>query len=521
MPVRVRTPYGSGAHTLSANLTPASDSEQMSIQFYDTPRRAKRAFEPLNSDRVRMYSCGPTVWDFSHIGNFRCFLFYDVLKRYLQYRGFAVEHVMNLTDVDDRIVSQVNAQKTTLEAYVQTYIDGFFADIDALGIARADNYPRATQHIPEMIDLIRRLVDKGVAYERDGSVYFAISGFPTYGDFAHLDTSGMRVGGRVDTDKYDKDDVRDFVLWKAWIEEDGDLAWDSPWGRGRPGWHLECSCMSMKYLGETFDIHTGGVDLVFPHHQNEIAQSEGATGKQFARYWMHNEFINIDGVGMSKSLGNNLRLRDIREGDDADRARDDVAGFRYFVVTNHYRTTLNFSREALDGAINARQRLNKLYTRLRHLVASESVQTGQSDVEADSWPTDIATARTGFVEAMDDDLNAPKAMAAVFGLVGSAGRALSAATLPQAAAALVCTFLEEVDAVLGVLDEEGQGTDETEVNPELPEPLAQMLRDREHARASKEWARSDELRDILVASGVAITDTPDGPTWTWTAPEPS
>ena len=457
-----------------------------------------------------MYSCGPTVWDFSHIGNFRCFLFYDVLKRYLQYRGFHVEHVMNLTDVDDRIVQQVNERKTTLEAYVQTYIDGFFADIDALRIVRADNYPRATQHIPEMIDLIRQLIDNGVAYEREGSVYFAISRFAGYGDFAHLDTTGMRDGARVDTDKYDKDDVRDFVLWKAYIPADGNLAWDSPWGRGRPGWHLECSCMSMKYLGETFDIHTGGVDLVFPHHQNEIAQSEGATGKQFARFWMHNEFINIDGVGMSKSLGNNLRLRDIRQGEDPGVARDDVAGFRYFVVTNHYRTTLNFSREALDGAINARQRLNKLYGRL------SSIYPGGHDAEGDNWVQVVEAARFGFIEAMDDDLNAPKAMAPVFGLVGAVERALTASALSQESATLIGSFMEEIDAVLGILEEQGTGTGNTELNPELPGPLAQLLCDRQQARDSKEWARSDELRDLLAAAGVSVTDTPDGPTWTWT-----
>ena len=482
----------------------------MTIQFYDTPSRAKRIFEPLEPGKVRMYSCGPTVWDYSHIGNFRCFLFYDVLKRYLQYRGFEVEHVMNLTDVDDRIVQKVNDGGTTLDAYVQTYIDGFHEDIDALGIVPADRYPRATRHIPEMIDLIRRLIDNGVAYERDGSVYFAITRFPAYGEFAHLDTSGMRDGARVDTDKYDKDDPRDFVLWKAWIEADGELAWDSPWGRGRPGWHLECSCMSMKYLGETFDIHTGGVDLVFPNHQNEIAQSEGATGKQFARYWMHNEFINLDGVGMSKSLGNNLRLGEVVEGTDEDRSAIEVTGFRYYVVTNHYRTTLNYTRESLEGAISARQRLNRLYGRLI-VIDTAHAEAGDAD-----WPAEVQSARSGFVEAMDDDLNAPKAMAAVFSLAGAAERALSATSLNRDTAAIVRSFLEEIDAVLGILDEGGAVEEKSTLNPELSEPLAQMVQARQRARESKDWARSDELRDELVAAGVTVTDTPAGPTWTWT-----
>lgn len=482
----------------------------MTIQFYDTPSRAKRIFEPLEPGKVRLYSCGPTVWDYSHIGNFRCFLFYDVLKRYLQYRGFEVEHVMNLTDVDDRIVKKVNEDGTTLDAYVQTYIDGFHEDIDALGIVPADRYPRATRHIPEMIDLIRRLIDNGVAYERDGSIYFAITRFPGYGEFAHLDTSGMRDGARVDTDKYDKDDPRDFVLWKAWIEADGELAWDSPWGRGRPGWHLECSCMSMKYLGETFDIHTGGVDLVFPHHQNEIAQSEGATGKQFARYWMHNAFINLDGVGMSKSLGNNLRLGEVLEGIDEDRSAIEVTGFRYYVVTNHYRTTLNYTRESLEGAISARQRLNRLYGRLI------GIDTAHAEVGDADWPAEVQSTRSGFVEAMDDDLNAPKAMAAVFSLAGAAERALSAKSLNRDSAAIVRSFLEEIDAVLGIFDEGGAMEEKSTLNPELPEPLAQMVQARQRARGSKDWARSDELRDELVAAGVTVTDTPAGPTWTWT-----
>ena len=480
-------------------------AEGQGIYFYDTPTRQKRAFEPLEPGKVRMYSCGPTVWDYAHIGNFRCFLFNDVLKRYLRYRGFEVEHVMNLTDVDDRIVKQVNERDGDLEGYVRTYIDGFFDDIDALGIQRADRYPRATEHVAEMVELIARLMDRGVAYEREGSVYYSIGRFPAYGEFAHLDKQGMRDGARVDSDRYDKDDVRDFVLWKAWTEEDRDLTWDSPWGRGRPGWHLECSCMSMKYLGETFDIHTGGVDLVFPHHQNEIAQSEGATGKPFARYWMHNEFVNIDGVGMSKSLGNNLRLREIRE------SPDDVAGFRYFVVTSHYRTTLNFSRESLDAAIRARRRLNRLSDRL----AAHAVRDGE--IERD-WQETLAQARAGFCAAMDDDLNAPRAMAAVFGLVGKAEKALGAGIMAPASAAAVAGFLEETDAVLGILDSERQAGDGIEQNPELTPELAELLAARQEAREARDWARADELRDALASAGVTITDTPAGPTWSWALP---
>jgi cysteinyl-tRNA synthetase len=489
-------------YTDRANLTTPIDSEQMSIEFYDTPSRQKRPFEPLEEGRVRLYSCGPTVWNHAHIGNYRSFLFADVLKRYLRYRGFEVEHVMNLTDVDDRIVQRVNEQGTSLEHYVEPFIEGFLDDVDALDIVRADRYPRATAHIGEMIGLIKRLVDKGIAYERDGSVYFAIRQFPEYGRFAHLDTSGMRDGARVDSDKYDKDDVRDFVLWKAWVAEDGELAWDSPWGRGRPGWHLECSCMSMKYLGETFDIHTGGVDLVFPHHQNEIAQSEGATGKPFARYWMHNEFVHVDGGVMSKSAGNNLGLRELRE------AGGDPGAYRYFVVTNHYRTTLNFSLESLEAARRARERLSKTAGRLRSLAGEAQAGTG--------WAAQIERAREGFVAAMDDDLNAPRAMAAVFGLVADAEKALSASDVAPEGAAALGAFFEEVDGVLGILDDTGD--EAAAINPELPQELADMVSQRQAAREAKDWARSDELRDRLLEAGVQVTDTPEGPTWTWEAP---
>lgn len=480
------------------------------IEFYDTPQRRKRRFEPLQPGIVRMYSCGPTVWDYAHIGNFRSFLFVDVLKRYLRYRGYEVEHVMNLTDVDDRIVQQVNGRAVSLEQYVGPYIEGFFDDLDALGIQRADRYPRATEHVAEMVRLVERLVERGAAYEREGSVYYSIASFPTYGEFAHLDRSGMRHTARVDSDRYDKDDVRDFVLWKARTETDGDVFWDSPWGRGRPGWHLECSSMSMEYLGETFDIHTGGVDLVFPHHQNEIAQSEGATGRPFARYWMHNEFVHIDGVGMSKSLGNNLRLRDIRDSDQ------DVAGFRYLAVTSHYRTVLNFTREALDGARRARQRLNRLYGKVRRTAA------GAPQPDADvRWVGAVNEARQGFQAAMDDDLNSPRAMAAVFGLVGSAEKAVAAGELNPGSAGALADFLEEVDSVLGILDRGGDSAEETGKTPPLPDELARKVAERQQAREARDWSRADRLRLELAEAGVTVTDTPGGPTWTWAPQEGS
>ena len=478
------------------------------IRFYDTPSRSKRPFEPLEPGRVRLYSCGPTVWDHAHIGNFRCFLFYDVLKRYLRYRGFQVQHVMNLTDIDDRIVERVGASGGGLEEYVGPYIEAFFRELDDLGIERADHYPRATEHIPEMVQLVEQLLGRGLAYVRDGSVYFSIARFPAYGDFAHLDIPGLREGARIDSDRYDKEDVRDFVLWKAWTGSDGDLGWESPWGRGRPGWHLECSCMSMKYLGQTFDIHTGGIDLVFPHHQNEIAQSEGATGEPLSRYWMHNEFINIDGLKLSKSLGNQLLLRDLPELVEGAGPAEVVPGFRYFVVTNHYRTTLNFTEEALEAGISARRRLNRLSRRLTSLA-------GDAPGGADGrWDEAVAEARAGFIRHMDDDLNASPAMASVFGLVSEAERALSASELNPSEARRVYGLIEEVDAVLGVLDEPDEsGT--TSEDLELPSELARLVQERQEAREARDWERADALRAELASAGVLITDTPAGPRWTW------
>jgi cysteinyl-tRNA synthetase len=475
------------------------------IRVYDTPRREKVAFEPLEEGKIRMYSCGPTVWDYAHIGNFRAFLFPDVLKRYLQYRGFVVEHVMNLTDVDDRIVKQVSDAGTTLNDYVQTYIDGFFDDLDRLGIQRADRYPRATEHVEEMVHLIEKLVAEGAAYERDGSVYFSIESFESYGEFAHLDMNGMRDGVRIDGDKYDKEHVRDFVLWKAWTEADGDIAWPSPFGRGRPGWHLECSCMSMKYLGETFDIHTGGVDLIFPHHQNEIAQSEASTHRPFVRYWMHNEFVNIDGAGMSKSVGNNIRLQDIGN-------QEQIQAYRYLVVTSHYRTILNFTDEALVAARSARRRLNRLANRLRETSSGSDGLVPSSSNEPNTWNEEVRSAEDAFRLALDDDLNTPRAMAAIFGLVGGAERSLGSGEMAPQDAAVALKFLRVTDGVLGFLDD----VDESEPGAaiELTPIQQQMLEDRHQARSSKDWPRSDELRDLLAAEGIVVIDGPDGQQWT-------
>ncbi len=470
------------------------------LTLYDTARRRKVPFEPIDPSQVRIYSCGPTIYDYAHIGNFRSFVFADVLKRYLKYRGFEVLHVMNLTDVDDRISERVQQEGISLREFTDRFAEGFFADLETLNVAPAEHYPRATDHIAEMLDLIQTLLDKGMAYRRDGSVYYSISKFPGYGQFARIDTAGMQHGARVDSDDYDKENVRDFVLWKGWTEKDGDVVWDSPFGRGRPGWHLECSAMSRKYLGEEFDIHTGGVDLVFPHHQNEIAQSEGASGKPSVQLWMHNEFLNINGAKISKSLGNHIRLQDI--GSTAE-----IKGFRYLLATSHYRTLLNFSDAAVRSSMAAQQRLAKVRDRVREIAAAGR---GPGDR---LWQDRLAAARKGFEEGMDDDLNSPRAIAAVFGLIHHVERHLSNGDLKPENAGAVISFLDEINQVFGIFYETPGDGDEKQTD--LPPELKALFRRRIEAREDRDWDLADQLREELGAAGVEVRDGREGSTWEW------
>lgn len=467
------------------------------LKLYNTSTREKEEFVPLEPGRVRVYSCGPTVHDYAHIGNFRAFLLADLLKRYLRFCGMEVFHVMNITDIDDKILRRVNAGGRSLGEFTQQYAEVFFADLKLLNIIPAEVYPRATDHIPEMVGLISRLLERGLAYQREGSVYFSISRFPEYGRFARLDTSGMRDGISVDSDEYDKDHIRDFALWKAWVESDGEVGWEAPFGRGRPGWHLECSCMSMKYLGETFDIHTGGVDLIFPHHQNEIAQSEGATGKPFVRYWVHNEFVNLNAEKMSKSQGNFYRLQDIGS------SADDIRAYRYLVVTSHHRTVLNFTPETLESSKTALRRLTQLRQRLAQI---------DQDLPGGDWEDQVGRALADFRAHMDDDLNTPRAIASVFGLVNQAEKALNQGLLGRGGARAVLGFLEQIDQVLGIFYQvEGAQTRPAE----LPAELERLLRERQEARLAKNWKMSDELRAQLAAAGVVVKDTKEGYEWSW------
>src|SRR5688500_15405619 len=374
------------------------------LRFFNTLTRQLEEFRPIEEGKVRMYLCGPTVWNFAHIGNFRTFVFGDILRRYLKYKGYEVTHVFNLTDIDDRIINEAAGEGVSIDEFTAPYIKAFWEDFDALGMERPEVTPRATHHIPEMIGIIQRLIDNGKAYESDGSIYYRIAAFPDYGKLSRINFSGNIAGGseRVDTDKYEKEDARDFALWKL-VGEDVEPGWAAPFGRGRPGWHIECSAMSMKYLGETFDLHAGGQDLQFPHHENEIAQSEGATGKQFSRYWIHSEFLKIDEVTMSKSKGNFFTFRDLREQGYS------ALGIRYLLLSVPTRKQLNFTFEGLQGAESTVERLRNF----RSLVKESKGPDGSDATVA----AKITTALAEFEAAMDDDFNTAAALADVHDLV--------------------------------------------------------------------------------------------------------
>ena len=452
----------------------------MSMQVFNSLTRRVEPLEPLADNTIRLYTCGPTVYNFAHIGNFRAYTFEDILRRVVQFNGMKVKQVMNLTDVDDKTIRGANAAGVALTDYTKTYKDAFFADLKTLNIQPAEVYPAATDHIPEMIALVEKLVEKGVAYKSDdGSVYFAVTKFPGYGKLAHIDFDHQRTGARCAADEYDKENVGDFALWKAWEESDGPVGWDSPWGRGRPGWHIECSAMSMKYLGETFDLHTGGIDNLFPHHENEIAQAEAATGKEFVKTWMHCAHLRVNGEKMSKSLGNFFTLRDLLDKGWTGRE------IRYVLVNAHYRQGLNFAFSALEDARKSLERIDRCVDALAVLVKDEpSPEFAQKALDA-------------FTAAVNDDLNIPKAFAALFDLVRETN---ATGTCSKA----VLDVFQKMDTVLGVIFF-GKAA-----KAEVPAEIQALLDARAAARAAKNWAESDRLRDEIAAAGWAVKDSKDG-----------
>jgi len=473
----------------------------MPLKVYNTATRSLDPFVPLEEGRARVYACGPTIYDHAHIGNFRAFLFYDLVHRYLEWSGYDVRFIMNLTDVDDKTIESALEAGLSVAEFTQPHGDVFLADSRTLGIRPADSYPKATEHVPDMVEFIERLVDSGHAYQADdGAVYFSIASFARYGNLKGIDTSSLRVGARVAQDEYDKEDARDFALWKGATEGDeaAKAAWASPWGRGRPGWHLECSVMSMKELGDTLDMHLGGEDLIFPHHENEIAQSEAATGQPFVRTWLHVKHLQVEGRKMSKSLGNYVTVRDLLD------EGFDPAAIRHLLISAHYRSELNFTRDGIGASANAVQRLVDFATRIEAVSTDEAVQGSDLPALADA-------ALTSFRDAMDDDLNSAEALAALFTLVTRVNAALDERRqVTPADRAAVMDVLSSMDDVLGLLEVADVART---VDDDVATWVAAKIQERADARANRDFSAADAIRDELAAKDIVLEDGPDGTRW--------
>jgi cysteinyl-tRNA synthetase len=485
----------------------------MALCFYNTLSGQVEDFVPLEGNKVRMYTCGLTVYDYGHIGNYRTFVFQDILRRYLRYRGYEVWQVMNLTDVDDNTIRGAQAAGISLAEYTEKFIKAFEMDRQLLNLETPEIIVRATAHVDDMVKLIQTLEAKGYAYRSDGSVYFSVRSFPEYGKLAQVDLAGLRPGARVDTDKYDKSDARDFVLWKA--AKEGEPYWETPLGPGRPGWHIECSAMSMKYLGETFDIHSGGIDLTFPHHENEIAQSEAATGKPFVRYWLHAEHLIVNGEKMSKSLGNFYTLRDL-----IGKGYRPTA-IRYLLASVPYRKQLNFTFDSLHQAQHSIERLRNF----RHRLTVEKFPAGENR----ELPARAQAARQAFEDALDDNLNTAEALAAIFDLVRDANTAMDHGEFRGVDRPVFLDLLERWDRIFAVLEDTDHAklrqfglADTRDASPaadallvEGPsdEEIAQRVAERDTARRRGDFARSDKIRADLLSAGVILEDTKAGSRW--------
>ena len=471
------------------------------MRLHNTFGGTKDVFEPLEPGLVRMYTCGPTVWNFAHVGNLRAFLFYDLIRRHLRVAGFRVTHVMNLTDIDDRILDQAMHAGTTIEEYIEPYARAFFEDMATLRAQPAEHYPRATEHIPEMVDMISTLIKNENAYIADGDVYFRIASFPAYGALSHLDRAGLKAGARVATDKYEKESVSDFALWKKSQPEDEEIgaSWEAPFGRGRPGWHIECSAMSKRYLGETLDIHAGGVDLLFPHHENEIAQSEAANQKPFVRVWLHSEHLfDATGEKMSKSAGGFTTLRDLIG------AGHDPLAIRFFLIANaHYRSRLRLSDDALHAAAEQVRRLREFNERVIRTAPAVSDDAGLAQRTAE--------VRTAYREALDDDLNLPQGVGLVFDHIREANAALDAGRVGPSNKASLLELIDDLDAHLDVIRVE---------EPGLAEEVERLIAEREEARRARDFDRADRIRDDLRSRGIALEDSRDGVRWRRISPGP-
>ena len=463
------------------------------LKLYNTLTREKEAFVPLVPGEVRMYSCGPTVYNHPHIGNLRTFLWSDLLRRYLQYRGYRVTQIMNITDVDDKIIRNATAAGQDINTYTAPFIDAFHQSLGELRVRPADSYPRATEFVPQMVALVQTLNERGLTYTADGSIYFKVASLPDYGKLSRIEIDTASEYSRIDSDEYEKESPRDFVVWKG--HRDGEPSWQTAIGEGRPGWHLECSAMSMELLGETFDIHTGAVDLIFPHHENEIAQSEGSTGKPFVRFWIHGEHLNIDQQKMSKSLGNIYTLAEIRE------MGYEAVALRYALLSVPHRTKLNFTTQSLDDAKQALSRIEIFLLRLEEVSRSAPHDAAHADDHADEL---IGRFLIAFEEAMDDDLNTAGALGALFTLIRDANIALDAGRISAGDAAGIKAALMKIDPVLDLFPR-------PEAN--LDSEIESLIAARNAARKSRNFAESDRLRDELLGRGILLEDGATGTRW--------
>jgi len=474
----------------------------MTLKLFNTFGRKIQVFKPIHKNKVIMYTCGPTVYNYAHIGNLRAYLVADLLKRYLEFKGFKIKHVMNITDVDDKTIRNSRKEGVNLKEFTEKYTKYFFEDIKTLNVRKADLYPKATDTIDDMVTLINKLIEKGLAYQgEDGSIYYKIRKFKDYGKLSRIKIEELKSGARVKQDEYTKEEAHDFALWKAWTPEDGDVFWEPTFVindkkikvKGRPGWHIECSVMSMKHLGETFDIHTGGVDLIFPHHENEIAQSEGATGKKFVNYWIHNEYLIVEGKKMSKSLGNFITLRDLLE------KNYDPKAIRYVLLSAHYRQKLNFTFNELEAAKRTIERMIDFIDRLKEI-------KGEKDNKKISKL--IEKTRKDFEDSMDNDLNINNALAVVFDFIRNVNKILAEEGISEKNAKQAHDLMMDLDSVLGFL--------EMREKKKLKIPKKQiddLIKKREEARKKKDWKTADTIRAKLKKMGIVLEDTAEGVKW--------
>jgi len=459
------------------------------LQFYNTLSHKKEAFIPIEEGTVRLYTCGPTVYNYAHIGNFRAYVFEDLLRRYLKYKGYDITQVMNITDVDDKIIRDSNKSGVSIEEFKKKKNKAFFEDMATLRIETAEHYPEATAHIDTMVQMVEQLLEKGYAYRaNDDSIYYSVEKFEAYGQLANLNPDEMQHSERVDDDEYEKEGIRDFALWKGWKPEDGDAYWETSLGKGRPGWHIECSAMSTHYLGNHFDIHTGGVDNIFPHHENEIAQTQAATGEQFVNYWLHCEHLIVEGQKMSKSLGNFYNLREVLKKGYAPES------VRYVLLSTHYRQKLNFTWEKLDEAASAIERLRNVIQRLQR------VKTKSGEDISDLLETTAAQ----FDAALDDDLNIAGALGALFTMVKELNSLIDEQNISHNNAVVALELIRKFDTILDVLQP-------SETESDIPDQVFELVEKRAQARADKDFESADDYRDQIQDMGYVVEDSPEGP----------